>query len=592
MDNFIEKLKDRVLPSQVISRYVNLKQQPGLKSTGLCPFHNEKTPSFWVYDSQRSYHCFGCGAHGDVISFLMERESLDFMQALEVLAKEAGMEIPKKEFANQNRDKHKVLYEIFELATSFYEECLYAPEGQAALNYLRQQRSLSDETIKACRLGFAPRDSAQLYKRLSPLFKDEDIIASTVMRKGKYNDLFNQFRGRIIFPITDHKNRMVAFGGRILPTDDSSNAKYINSPENPIFHKSDILYNFSNARKAAFHTQQIIVCEGYMDVIALRQVGIENAVAPLGANVKVNQIQMLWQVVPEPVICMDSDAAGKRAQASLADNIMEHLQPGLSISFCNLKGGKDPDEVITKHGVQAFKKQLSQATPLADAIFAMQLQKQEINTPERQANLLHRLESIAHKIKHEQLKKSYLNHLKSNFYDFLRASKRNLTKKSYNVEKKEELKIPNIVYDQEHHIVQSLYVLAQYPELLSDIEIYNLIHDVDISSQHLDKLRNYILFVKDGIQEEKLSELDLLADIKGKFDIKADEIGGKAVASAEKAREYIIRVMTINELQCIVQQVKEAEKALLENDSDERIYERLIYLKNCEEEIRKRIVGQ
>ena len=307
---FLEELRTRLQVSDVVGKRVPLQRSTKGEFKACCPFHKEKTPSFTVNDQKGFFYCFGCGATGDVISFVMQHDRLSFMEAIETLASQAGLEVPKAEPEDRARfERQKTLYDVVESACAFFEAELRGPGGRAARDYLKG-RGLDGDTISRFRLGFAPDDGGKLIKHLRGQgFQDAMIEEVGLARRpDDGRDLYSFFRNRVIFPVADRRGRTVAFGGRIMEGD---GPKYINSPDNPLFHKGSLLYGMSRARQAASQGQTVIVAEGYMDVIALVRAGFEAAVAPLGTALTEEQIVELWKMAPVPVLCFDGDEAGR-----------------------------------------------------------------------------------------------------------------------------------------------------------------------------------------------------------------------------------------------------------------------------------------
>src|SRR5579875_491518 len=352
---FLDELRGRLGFVEVISRRVKL-QRKGREHAGLCPFHSEKTPSFWVNEEKGFFHCFGCGAHGDVIGFVMRSESLSFPEAVERLAAEAGLAVPQS-------SPH-------ESARAFYETQLQGGAGREALDYLRR-RGLDDVTIARFRLGFASQGNA-LKAHLLREGYDEALLleAGLLGRNAERQETYDYFRGRVIFPIADGRGRIVAFGGRVLG---EGTPKYLNSREGELFHKGRMLYGLAHARRGAAEEGRLVVVEGYMDVIALHQAGFGIAVAPLGTALTEAQLGELWRLVDEPILCFDGDAAGQRAAARAAERALPLLKPGKSLRFVTLPAGEDPDTLIQRQGVAAMREILEGARPLIDLVWELEV---------------------------------------------------------------------------------------------------------------------------------------------------------------------------------------------------------------------------
>ncbi|HEX6093972.1 MAG TPA: DNA primase, partial [Dongiaceae bacterium] len=402
---FVEELRNRLSISSVVGRRVRL-QKRGREHTGLCPFHNEKTPSFTVNEDKAFYHCFGCGAHGDVVGFVMRSEGLPFPEAVERLAREAGMEVPVSSPEERRKaEKQATLHGALEAAAKWFETMLRGNVGRPGMEYFKR-RGLRDETIDRFRLGFAPDDRNALLEALKKQGMSDDLLIEAGLAKlpDDGRNAFGYFRGRVMFPITDRRGRVIAFGGRIL---DQGEPKYLNSPETPLFHKGRVLYGLAQAQAAAREKSEVIVCEGYMDVIALAEAGIGGAVAPLGTALTEDQILELWRLAPEPILCFDGDAAGQRAAARAIERALPLLSPGKSLRFAILPPGDDPDSLIRRGGEAAMAEALAQARPLVDVIWDQELAARPADTPERRAGLRQRLEERIRRIADRAVQDGY-----------------------------------------------------------------------------------------------------------------------------------------------------------------------------------------
>lgn len=404
--SFLDEIRARVGLADVIGRRVRLARK-GREHLGLCPFHNERTPSFTVNEDKGFFHCFGCGAHGDVIGFVMRAESLSFPEAVERLAREAGLEPPAETpEARAQARRQATLLEAMEAACAFFERRLRSAEGRAALDYLHG-RGLDDDTIARFRLGYAPEARGALRAALAGDRFGEALLADAglLVRPEDGGAPYDRFRGRVTFPITDRRGRVIAFGARALA---EAGPKYLNSPDTPLFHKGRVLYGLATAAAAAREAGRVIVCEGYMDVIALSRAGFREAVAPLGTALTGDQLALLWRLAPEPVLCFDGDAAGSRAAARAAERALPLLKPGLSLSFVALPPGEDPDSLIRRQGPAAFADFLAEAVPLAELVWQMEATGRPADTPERVAGLEARLEARAHAIADPKVRYQYL----------------------------------------------------------------------------------------------------------------------------------------------------------------------------------------
>jgi len=386
---FLDELRSRISLSGLIGRGVKLVRR-GREYAGLCPFHHEKTPSFYVVEDKSFFHCFGCGAHGDAIGFVMRRDNLDFIEAIERLAGEAGLAVPRA--TPQEREQarqQKTFLEALEAAAAFYENCLASPAGARARNYLAE-RGLDAETIRRFRLGWAPDDRQALRRGLSGDFPASLLVEAGLLRRSSDADVGepnDYFRSRVMFPIGDRTGRVIAFGGRVLG---DGQPKYLNSSETPLFEKGRVLYGWSAAR-GAVQGSSVIVTEGYMDVIALHRAGFPGAVAPLGTALTEFQLQELWRLAPEPILCFDGDEPGQQAAARALHRALPLLRPGRSLRFATLRSGQDPDSVIRTMGRDAFDQILVAAQPLADMLWESEVRGTPRDTPERLAGIQSRL---------------------------------------------------------------------------------------------------------------------------------------------------------------------------------------------------------
>ena len=350
--SFLDELKQRSDIESVISGYVQLKRQ-GRTSKGLCPFHSEKTPSMVVYHENQSFYCFGCGAGGDVISFVMRIENLGYVEAVKFLAERAGMELPEEEREDPSLRIKPLIYEINRLTARFYHDCLMSPEGEPGRAYFAG-RQLTPRTITKYGLGYAPPGWDNLRNFLRGKgFTDEQMLQAAVVVRGKNNSCYDAFRNRVMFPIIDLRKNVIGFGGRVL---DDSKPKYLNSSDTPVFKKSQNLFSLNFAKN--LQDGRLILAEGYMDVIAVNQAGFENVVATLGTSLTAEQSLLMAQYAREVIIAYDSDGAGRTA-TSRAVGLLEAV--GIKTRILSMKGARDPDEYIKTFGAQRFKLLLEDA---------------------------------------------------------------------------------------------------------------------------------------------------------------------------------------------------------------------------------------
>ena len=388
---FLDELRTRTSLSQVVGRKVIWDPRKSNQGKGdmwaPCPFHQEKTASFHVDDRKGFYYCFGCHAKGDAISFVRETENVEFMEAIRILAAEAGMTMPERDpQAQAKADRRMQLADVMDIAVQYFRLQLKTAAGSAARDYL-DRRGLKEATQDRFEIGFAPDAWQGLWDHLKSKNVEDDLILGCGLAKPstKGGKPYDTFRGRIMFPIRDARGRCIAFGGRAM--DPNDNAKYLNSPETELFDKSRTLYNYGPAREAAGKGQSLIVAEGYMDVIALVEGGFGAAVAPLGTAVTETQLQMMWRVADEPVIALDGDTAGLRAAHRVIDLALPLLEAGKSLRFAIMPEGKDPDDLIRAEGKVALQRLIDEAQPMVQLLWQNQIEGRRFDSPERKAAL-------------------------------------------------------------------------------------------------------------------------------------------------------------------------------------------------------------
>ena len=404
--NLLDEILRRTDLVQLVGRRVKLVRK-GRVMWGCCPFHKEKSASFKVENERRAYKCFGCGAGGDAFKWLMETEGLSFPEAVEKLAGEAGVELPKWTPDDEAREeKRKSLYDIVELAAQFYETRLENfPGAEEARNYIRS-RGLDTKDWKRFRLGYAPRDNQLIEFLKAKNISIDDMVAAGLARAAQDGKPARDFfYDRLMFPITDPRGRVIAFGARALKAD--VQPKYINTGETTLFSKGHLLYNFANARPAALKSGTIILAEGYMDVIALVRAGFEAAVAPLGTALTEDQLALLWRTAPEPILAFDGDEAGLRAAHRAARLSLPQLKPGHSLRFAFLPPGEDPDSFIKAQGAAAMKSLLDDAQPLSQVLWRVETEGKDFSTPERRAGLERTLGEIVSAISNSKIADYY-----------------------------------------------------------------------------------------------------------------------------------------------------------------------------------------
>ncbi len=439
---FLDEIRNRLTLSDIIGRRISV-QRAGHEFKACCPFHKEKSPSFTINDDKQFYHCFGCGAHGDVIGFVMQHDNLAFPDAVEMLAADAGLEMPKPDpQAIQKAQQQKDLYTLMDAATAWFQGQLRAGGHQDVQDYL-DKRGLGGQVQENFRIGYAPADGQALRKALkADGFSDAMMIEAGILKKStKGGEPYAFFRDRVMFPVADKRGRVIAYGGRILPehirpiTGDFKPPKYINSSDTPLFDKGRMLYGEQHARHAAREGHSIIVTEGYMDVIACHQAGFKGAVAPMGTALTEEQIISLWSMIPGdekiPVLCFDGDNAGRSAASRACQRILPLLKPNQSARFAFMPEGEDPDSLLRSGGVPALKSVLQAAMPLFDFLWASHTAGRTFDTPEKRAGLEKTLQKEILQIQDTDVQRYYKELLRTRISDtfFPRYNKKDGSKK-------------------------------------------------------------------------------------------------------------------------------------------------------------------
>ena len=478
-EHFMDELKARIRPSDVIGRHVKLKRQ-GREYAGLSPFTNEKTPSFFVNDDKGFYHCFSSGKHGDIISFLMEVEGLSFPEAVEKLASEAGLEMPKADpEAEKRAARNKIAVNWMDAAQTFFMKSLRRDVGREARDYLKS-RGLTGEDADRFGIGFAPESFSALRDELVQQGAKMEVLIEAgllIEPDDKSRQPWDRFRNRIMFPIHDPRGRLIAFGGRAMEKD--AKAKYLNSPETSLFHKSRVLYRFPEARKALANPQNgargMIVAEGYMDVIALAKYGFDHAVAPLGTALTEDQLELLWRAGSEPILCFDGDKAGLRAAFRSVERALPLIKPGQSLRFALLPDGLDPDDLLRDKGRPAMEQILEKAVPLVDMLWQREVEAGPLSTPEDKAGLKDRIYSALREIKHDSVRELYKTTLLERFNNHFGYKRRQSGKQSYRragkalvpADQKKAMNAGAIILGREKRIIGAI---LEWPDLLEHVD--------------------------------------------------------------------------------------------------------------------------
>ena len=516
-NGFLDELRSRICLSDVVGRKVQWDLRKSNQARGdmwaPCPFHQEKTASFHVDDNKGFYYCFGCQAKGDAIGFIKETENVNFIEAVEILASEVGLQMPEFDPKSKEKaDRNKILLEIMEQSVNFFRLTLNSNQGKHALEYLKK-RGLSSDAIERFEIGFAPADQTTLTQKLKDKGYDLDAIIETGMsvKSDESNRLYDRFRGRIMFPIRDSRGRCIAFGGRSL--DPTARAKYLNSPETPLFDKGSNLYNLVSARSAVGRGEPLIVAEGYMDVIALDSGNFNGAIAPLGTAITEKQLQLMWRISPEPIIALDGDKAGLRAAYRLIDLSLPLLRTGKALRFSIMPEGKDPDDLIRNEGASVFKNLIDEAVPMVDLIWKRETEGKSFDSPERRAGLDKSLSDAIALIKDKNLKNHYRDALFQARRQFLGRQNAGTTefKNNSRLMPQSDTKSSFLVAADEKTVSAQIRestviaVLMNFPEL---IEIfYDELIMIDLASPDCDLILKELVKLDNGTKAEIKNEL-------------------------------------------------------------------------------------
>ena len=516
-NGFLDELRSRICLSDVVGRKVQWDLRKSNQARGdmwaPCPFHQEKTASFHVDDNKGFYYCFGCQAKGDAIGFIKETENVNFIEAVEILASEVGLQMPEFDPKSKEKaDRNKILLEIMEQSVNFFRLTLNSNQGKHALEYLKK-RGLSSDAIERFEIGFAPADQTTLTQKLIDKGYDLDAIIETGMsvKSDESNRLYDRFRGRIMFPIRDSRGRCIAFGGRSL--DPTARAKYLNSPETPLFDKGSNLYNLVSARSAVGRGEPLIVAEGYMDVIALDSGNFNGAIAPLGTAITEKQLQLMWRISPEPIIALDGDKAGLRAAYRLIDLSLPLLRTGKALRFSIMPEGKDPDDLIRNEGASVFKNLIDEAVPMVDLIWKRETEGKSFDSPERRAGLDKSLSDAIALINDKNLKNHYRDALFQARRQFFGRQNAGTTafKNNSRLMPQSDTKSSFLVAADEKTVSAQIRestviaVLMNFPEL---IEIfYDELIMIDLASPDCDLILKELVKLDNGTKAEIKNEL-------------------------------------------------------------------------------------
>lgn len=482
---FMDELRRRVSLSSIISKKTKLINR-GNRMVGLCPFHQEKTPSFHVRDDEGFYHCFGCGASGDAISFLREQEGLGFMDAIHHLAGLAGLTVPEqKDISPQEKAQRNSMATMNEDAAVFYQQQLNSPAGKQARRYL-SDRQVSPNSLSRYRIGYAPASGLLPYLQARG-FTPEDMLAAGLVRKStRDGGLYDNFRHRLMFPIANPRGEVIAFGGRAL--DGDQEPKYLNSADSPMFHKKQVLYGLKQAREQMKDGLPVIVAEGYMDVIAIDQFKVAAAVAPLGTALTEDQIMLIWKSAPAPYLCFDGDTAGQRAANKTLTRILPILEPGKTVRVMRLEKGQDPDDLLKSGGADAMRHIMDASESLVDALWHSTAADFDLNEAEQRAKFWQMMRDYIRQVNNPAMRDSLGDEIHARIQAMRQRPRQNKSGQSYGgttyIGRQHALSAKNI------RPRAIMTILMYHPELIHDL--HEELVKLDIKDDLVKKMLNII----------------------------------------------------------------------------------------------------
>ena len=523
---FLEELRARISVTQVVGRKVSWDLKKSNQTKGdmwaPCPFHQEKTASFHVDDQKGFYYCFGCHAKGDAISFVKETENVNFIEAVEILAKEAGLQMPEQDPQAKEKSSYRdELFKIMELSVKFYQRSLSSAKGVRAREYINS-RKLTSEIIGDFELGFAPNSRTELFDYLSDKNIPEQQIIDTGMclRPDDGGAAYDRFRDRIMYPIRDSRGRCIAFGGRAMSQ--NARAKYLNSPETKLFDKGRSLYNLSAARSALNTQSSLIVAEGYMDVIALSQENFKASVAPLGTAITGEQLALIWRISPSPVVALDGDRAGVNAAYRLIDLALPLIQTGKTIKFALMPEGYDPDDLIKERGRDAMQNLVDSAISFGDMIWKRETEGFSFSEPEARAALDKKLDQVLSNVRDKQLKYHYQQHFKDlKWNKFIKKSVKKSSGFQNNAAAGNAVKGSFIANSDKKKVISLkenviLAILVKYPTLIEP-------NKEKLTTMEWDS-KDHILFLEEILTMGHLEHEEIMENLQNKFGDKAIEM--------------------------------------------------------------------
>lgn len=592
--SFIERLRSHFLMSEVIGRRMPLKKH-GREHQGLCPFHNEKTPSFTVNDEKGFYHCFGCGAHGDAIEFVRKFERLTYVETMELLAREAGIPLPKPtEEEHRKAEVEKTLYDVTEAACQWFEKQLAAISGLGAKDYV-EKRGLRPETIRQFRVGYAPDDRTALHHHLLKAGFPQALQAEAgLIIVPEVGSPYDRFRGRVMFPIRSASGKVVAFGGRLIVDNPNKTLpKYLNSPETPLFKKGEMLFNLDLAKKPAREGNIAVVMEGYMDVVSTAQSGIGYAVATLGTAVTPDHLRLLWQIAKEPVMCLDGDTAGLRAMTRAAEVALPLLKPGYSLRFALLPKGEDPDTYVQKYGKASFEKLLMSSRRLSQILWETVSPQYKTDLPEGRAALENALTKLSEKITDPTVRSHYASYFKKLLWE-----KNSTPQKSYGQKSGQKTTAQKNPQERSVHVERVamqhysaslekaahrlLALLINCPQLLHKSNVEETLSRLDIRSPNLDALRNTLISAHNHIDIDDPGQFMeyLKRQLHGDTLVRSLELPYLDTMTIDSAMVLWNETITAYQLAHLEFELKELQEKMGQT-MDEEVYQRLIELQQA-----------
>ncbi len=578
--NYIEEIKLRLKVSQVVGKTVKLSRR-GKEFIGLSPFTSEKTPSFTVSDEKGFYHCFSSGEHGNIFDFLMKTQSLKFGEAVRQLASEAGMQPYKFTSFDLEKEKRYETYRNILKNYSDHHHKLIFENNSFAMDYLKK-RGIGKETISEFQIGFVP-DNSNYYDLLSEKFNEQEILQTGLFYKNeKYNKFVNRFHSRIIFPIRNIAGDVIAFGGRIIK--DKKIAKYINSPETEFYKKGKHIFNLDKAKSVHNRSEEVIIVEGYMDVISIYSSGIKNVVSNSGIALTENQINLIWKFFSYPIVCLDGDSSGQKAALRIAENLLPHIKENNKIGFVALSNGMDPDDYIKEKGKESFTKLIGNNLSIEEFIWRIYLNNLDRSDPFATTKFEKKFKNLCQSIEDKTLKKYVLEHYLEKIRNLtpLQQISRGKKTRSYRIlnETKKISVAKEHLTKEEIKEYSILYIMYNYPKIISPrLEIFE---DIKFSSESLNTLKSELISL---ISKDKLNEKNLL-DFKKKYLNLINNINQNAVIKnifLKKDESQKIELLNeilkeLNEIK-FSKKIEDLEKKLIE-EFDEKSYSDLMQLKS------------